>query len=289
LLDQTEGGLPATLDGDLAPTMREEDAGTKRLWSDERLSRSGLGFRVRTARRADTEVDWRVVYRRFLDANAAETEDPGTKLEWRVEEWVGDGAAENESSLAKSAQLLDTHHSRIVEEAGRIATNLQLPDDERDMLVTAARYHDCGKARAIWQRFAGNPGFARDPGKHPPLAKFATRGDPRLLHVGGATYRHELGSAHDAVEGKAFDHLSPQLRMLGLRLIAAHHGHARPGIFAYDERRSGDSSTELVLRLVEDFTALQAQWGPWGLAWWESLLRAADVAASREHEPQERR
>jgi CRISPR-associated endonuclease/helicase Cas3 len=29
------------------------------------------------------------------------------------------------------------------------------------------------------------------------------------------------------------------------------------------------------------FTRLQKRWGPWGLAWWEALLRAADQQASR--------
>ena len=29
------------------------------------------------------------------------------------------------------------------------------------------------------------------------------------------------------------------------------------------------------------FAKLQREWGPWGLAWWEALLRAADQRASR--------
>jgi CRISPR-associated endonuclease/helicase Cas3 len=28
------------------------------------------------------------------------------------------------------------------------------------------------------------------------------------------------------------------------------------------------------------FARLQRLWGPWGLAWWEALLRCADAAAS---------
>jgi CRISPR-associated endonuclease/helicase Cas3 len=32
------------------------------------------------------------------------------------------------------------------------------------------------------------------------------------------------------------------------------------------------------------FAALQRRWGPWGLVWWEALLRAADILASREND-----
>ena len=32
------------------------------------------------------------------------------------------------------------------------------------------------------------------------------------------------------------------------------------------------------------FARLQKRWGPWGLAWWEALLRAADQQASRDNE-----
>jgi CRISPR-associated endonuclease/helicase Cas3 len=32
------------------------------------------------------------------------------------------------------------------------------------------------------------------------------------------------------------------------------------------------------------FARLQKRWGPWGLAWWEALLRAADAQASRDND-----
>ena len=32
------------------------------------------------------------------------------------------------------------------------------------------------------------------------------------------------------------------------------------------------------------FARLQKRWGPWGLAWWEALMRAADQQASRDKE-----
>ena len=36
--------------------------------------------------------------------------------------------------------------------------------------------------------------------------------------------------------------------------------------------------------MAERFARLQREWGPWGLAWWESLLRAVDARASREND-----
>jgi CRISPR-associated endonuclease/helicase Cas3 len=36
------------------------------------------------------------------------------------------------------------------------------------------------------------------------------------------------------------------------------------------------------------FARLQRRWGPWGLVWWESLLRAADQQASRDNDTQDR-
>ena len=32
------------------------------------------------------------------------------------------------------------------------------------------------------------------------------------------------------------------------------------------------------------FARLQKRWGPWVLAWWEALLRAADAQASRDND-----
>jgi CRISPR-associated endonuclease/helicase Cas3 len=174
LLDPKENPVPATLDGPRIEKIAEE--GAQALWSDERLQASGLGFRVRIARHGEDDPDWRVAYRRLVDAASDEANDIEGRLEWRVEEWVRDRAAENETALAAAQQTVDEHHTRIVASADRIAEALGLPGPLRDVLLAAARYHDSGKARVLWQRFAGNPGFAR--GKTPALAKFTSRGDP---------------------------------------------------------------------------------------------------------------
>jgi CRISPR-associated endonuclease/helicase Cas3 len=160
------------------------------------------------------------------------------------------------------------------------------------MLVAAAGFHDAGKARRNWQVYAGNPGFGRDPANSPPLAKFDRGGDPARLRIGEATYRQEFGTLRDA--GLARERLMPELQEaavrlqtlpeeqheLALHLIAAHHGHARPAIPAVDE--AVPSSNALAREAALRFARLQRRWGPWGLAWWEALLRATDWAASRQ-------
>ena len=141
------------------------------------------------------------------------------------------------------------------------------------MLVAAARHHDDGKRASRWQRAfnakrEGGP-YAKTPG---PLNR-------KLLNG----YRHEFQSMLDA-EGNGLDGLdraNPHFD-LALHLIAAHHGRARPaiGIKGCDSlppTAAAHRAHEAALR----FARLQRQWGPWGLAWWEALLRAADQRASR--------
>src|SRR5437588_12339937 len=75
------------------------------------------------------------------------------------------------------------------------------------------------------------------------------------------------------------------LQELCLHLIAAHHGYARPVISAGGWDDEPPTRLEgLAREVAERFARLQREWGPWGLAWWESLLRAVDAQASREND-----
>jgi len=70
-----------------------------------------------------------------------------------------------------------------------------------------------------------------------------------------------------------------------LHLVAAHHGRARPVIETKGCDGAPPSALEERARDVAlRFARLQKSWGPWGLAWWESLLRAADQQASGEND-----
>jgi CRISPR-associated endonuclease/helicase Cas3 len=199
-----------------------------------------------------------------------------------VEEWVGDGVARGDPAHAKTEQELDWHLKRTERKANEIGLRIGLPEPARRLLANAAAVHDLGKMRTNWQAYAGNTGYPRTPTKPQPLAKFTTRGNPNLLRIGEITYRHEFGSLRDITDQDVFAGLDSEALDLGLHMVVAHHGNGRPVIPAVDEKTAPAVSAELAREVALRYTRLQKRWGPWGLAWWETLLRAADAAASRE-------
>ena len=171
-----------------------------------------------------------------------------------------------------TARTLDAHAAAVAAAARRIGAALALPAGLVDALECAGRWHDAGKARAVWQRAAGAP-----PGG-PALAK-SPRGRLRPAWLGG--YRHECGSLADAERA-----LPPGVahRDLVLHLIAAHHGWARPtfaGPHQLDPESTARANVACARRAARRFARLQAEHGPWRLAWLEALLKAADAHVSR--------
>ncbi|HRE87616.1 MAG TPA: HD domain-containing protein [Myxococcota bacterium] len=197
-------------------------------------------------------------------------------VEWLlIERHRGVAAQAEEGRSGGRAQTLAEHSTWTASEAARIAANLDLPEKLRAVLVTAARLHDEGKRAARWQHAFS---ALRQGG---PWAK--TRGPVRPAILDG--YRHELGSLPLAERDEGFLALPPEDQDLALHLIAAHHGHARPlipwqGCDDAPPSRTKSRAEAVARRFVE----LEARWGPWRLAWLESLLRAADQAASRRND-----
>ena len=235
-------------------------------------SRPLIRFRVKQVTAGEDEeglsipaevADWRYV-RTF------ETHVDDGGLAWQglaVYKWHDDAEDEDARSILATSQLLRDHAEQVASRVRHLAERLKLPNQEVEALVTAARLHDDGKAAPRWQNAMNAP----DDGVY---AKTTGGGNLRLLEG----YRHEFGSL---VKAESED-LPEPTRDLILHLIAAHHGYARPLISCLGcddgppsdlEARAGDAALR--------FARLQKEFGPWGLAWREAILRAADQAASR--------
>ncbi len=182
----------------------------------------------------------------------------------------------------------DTHTSDVVERVGPIVENLPLTGRLRRLMILVARFHDLGKKRAIWQLSIGNR-MPREPKPEHWLAKSGTGNDGRLMKPIEITrYRHEFGSLLDAEREAEFESLDSDQQDLLLHLIAAHHGRGRPHFpmeETFDLERLPGEAARIANEVPRRFARLQRRYGRWGLAYLESLLRAADYAASANPSP----
>ncbi|MDP9035061.1 MAG: type I-U CRISPR-associated helicase/endonuclease Cas3 [Myxococcota bacterium] len=206
---------------------------------------------------------------RLVRAVRREVEEDDVLLWWHLFA-TSQRADDDGSRNSRKELLLDVHLQRTEMWAARLAQRLALPEPEQKALACAGRAHDLGKQRRVWQRSIKR--F-----KEPPLAK----GPMQPSELGH--YRHELGSLHDG----DFSGLSEEAKDLARHAVAAHHGRARPH-FPVVESFDPEVKDEVVAALVREvplrFDRLQHRYGRWGLAWLESILRAADVLGSEEEE-----
>ena len=242
-------------------------------WLDEKGKPRRKRFRGSSE---DKPEGWRLV--RKINLSQAEEDEVETDEEpsdrniwfWYESTWGGDGEG---YTSAKEEVSLEKHTNDVAEIAEAFAKQLNLSDKIAGALKLAARWHDLGKNREHWQRSIGNPNPQNC------LAKSGPKMSPMRL----GTYRHEFGSLIDAEKEPEFADLSPEAKDLTLHLIAAHHGRARPH-FPQKEVFDPDNSLSKAEKIADEtplrFERLQRRYGRWGLAYLESLLRAADYAAS---------
>ena len=155
----------------------------------------------------------------------------------------------------KRVTLAD-HSVQTSQLAEQYATLSGIPDDMVEAVSRAGLLHDAGKV---------DPGFQHSFGNYlpEPVAKPVGRVMPSLLDRGQTTWRHEVLSA-TAVRGDSF------ADELVRHLILSHHGWAR--------RLSPHDGTTYTNSLR--YRLLEEQFGPWGVALYETMLRSADWAAS---------
>lgn len=237
-------------------------------WLEER--EGGVGFRIRRVEGAPAAVrdgNWRERYR-----FACEVSDEGEAVRWlAVDKWRNDAATEDDRAEG-APQLLEEHQAWAERRARELADALGL-GEYGNVLAVAARLHDEGKRAVHWQRAF-----------HAPSGGVYAKTDGPIRQDVLAGYRHELGSLLRIKEDERLRDLTEEERDLALHLIASHHGAGRPlvrteGCEDVPPSLLGGEAAEIALR----FARMQKKWGPWGLAWWEALLRAADQLASRDN------
>jgi CRISPR-associated endonuclease/helicase Cas3 len=263
LLPPSTGGLSESgmLDGrseradDIADIPASLPGARVRVWSDDPAY-------------ADKTDDMRRV--RTIELSASEDDEDDEPRRW---EWF-DKLPEGGGRTAKKPVLWRTHVDDVVKRVTEIVNALELPDELKQAVILAAKLHDHGKRRERFQTTLGNRNYPATL-----LAKSGKQG-ARLPEP----FRHEFASLLDAQVDEAFRKLSPDMQDLVLQLIAAHHGRGRPH-FDLDEAfdstpPAGVWPDEVATEVPRRYARLQRKYGRWGLAYLESLLRAADWAAS---------
>lgn len=248
-LPPLEGSLDIADDWFLKNAKGELVRQRKRIWNEEEDPETASMHEVVSIRFPGAEID----------------EDSEGRL-WR---WL---RLPNEGDRGTKKPVTWTVHVGDVErETAKIVAVLPLSDELKNALKVAATYHDHGKRRELFQYALGN----RDPKVW--LAKSGKKG----FRV-PEQYRHEFGSLFD-IEQELESLKFGDYQDLVLHLIAAHHGYARPHFpseAAFDPDRSQSEAERIASEVPRRFARLQRQYGRWGLAYLESLLRASDWAAS---------
>jgi CRISPR-associated endonuclease/helicase Cas3 len=213
-----------------------------------------------------------------VDDEAEGDEQKPVRRYWRW--YIRPRSADDDGSRsARQPQELQPHLKSAESFAQAIVEKLRLVETEASAVKLAASWHDLGKDRSVWQRSIYNFDYP-----HSVLAKSGGKMRPQQL----SGYRHEFGSLMDLSFGdqhrSEFFALAPEVQDLVLHLIAAHHGRARPH-FPDDEvldRNYTDGDAAMVAtETPRRFARLQRKYGRWGLAYLESLVRAADALASQ--------
>jgi len=215
------------------------------------------------------------------DEEADEIEDQAVSPRRRYWRWyVRPRSADDDGSLnAIHCQELTPHLQSAASFAATMVERLGMRDPEAVAVRLAAGWHDLGKHRRVWQHSIYNFDYP-----DPVLAKSGGKMRPQLL----TGYRHEFGSLMDLSFGdqhrSEFSALAPDVQDLVLHLIAAHHGRARPHFpdnEVLDWNYTVDEASAVGAETPRRFARLQRKYGRWGLAYLESLVRAADVLASQ--------
>ncbi len=279
LLAPTTGGLNrGILDGSPAPARDVADE-----WFTDKKNTEKRRIRVWDNTKPSKGMRW--IRSIDLHPELDEDDDIGEEAEqgrrfWHWYESQSGGDGEGSRFVSQVVPWQD-HTDDVAMHARRIVTALPLTSELREALVVAARLHDLGKLREVWQRDIGNPN---------PDDPWAKSGSRWRGHCICPDYRHEFGSLLDVLDGKCeqqaeLDSLGGDMLDVVLHLVASGHGRARPHFppnETIDYKPHKQDTDAVAVEVARRFARLQRRYGRWGLAYLESLLRAADYAASAQ-------
>lgn len=162
-----------------------------------------------------------------------------------VAECETDGIGDDALSEGRQILTLEAHSTDTVREATRMLADLAdvLSPGEREAVITAARWHDRGKAHEVFQstmRRAGCPANGAVWAKAPGRARHSRR-----------HFRHELASALGWLAASSQDHNHDLIAYL----IAAHHGIVRASVHHIAADEDDDGVTILGVKHEEEVAA----------------------------------
>jgi CRISPR-associated endonuclease/helicase Cas3 len=264
LLPPSAGGLEAGMLNGTAVTASDV--------ADEWFLKNGEGELIRkrkrlwlTSKESEGDIDDMHSVRKIV-LTATDADEEESVWEWFVLDNEGE-------KTAKKPVEWQVHVNDVVAGLNRILANLPLSAEVNKAITVAAEFHDHGKRRKLFQTVLGNTGWP-----NVILAKSGKHGG-RIQEL----YRHEFGSLVDIEQQKLLSQVPAEHQDLVMHLIAAHHGRARPH-FSAEEAFDPEGPIDLTDRISREvprrFAKLQRKYGRWGLAYLESILRAADWAAS---------
>ncbi|MGJ5591189.1 type I-G CRISPR-associated helicase/endonuclease Cas3g [Micrococcus lylae] len=194
---------------------------------------------------------------------------------------VSDDAELSVTSVSQRVFLAD-HQRDVAGRARESGSRAGLPEGMLQLLELAGLHHDDGKRDPRFQDW-----LTQGKGSTEPLAKSGQARLPlRQKSFLPSKWRHEQLSAAMLCEAV------PGVDPLIVRLVGTSHGLGR-GVFPMnsDELLHPSAHDSLRAAATELFDVGQwdawvertdAEWGIWGVAWLEALLRSADVSISKE-------
>lgn len=206
--------------------------------------------------------------------------------------WVLEGYFGREKKR-KDAPLLGDHLEEVASAVDGIVGDL-LPADMKAALKVAAQYHDYGKVDVRYQTWLRNGDRMAAAMAPKQLAKSGMNVLKKQKDCGlPEGFRHEILSLQFAEKSPDVQH---KLRDLILHIIASHHGCCRPlapvaidekppcvafhGLEVCEQERVDNPPHRIGSGVSDRFWTLTREYGWWGLAYLEAMLRLADWLAS---------